>query len=84
MGNTNEVAPRDAVKGMARRTDFAVYLIASPDARMVKGVEKALVRPRIVRRVEALFAHVAGVHFREEREGAVEMGVPGNRTSREE
>jgi hypothetical protein len=51
---------------------------------MVKAVEKALVRPRVGGRMEPLIAREAGVYLREEWEGAVEMGVPGYRTSSEE
>lgn len=51
---------------------------------MVKGIEKTLVRPRVVGRMESFVARVTGVHLGEERERAVEMGIPSYRTSSEE
>lgn len=48
--------------------------------RMVERVEQALMRPREVRRVKTLLLWRVCVDFAEEREGAVEVGVPGDGT----
>lgn len=46
---------------------------------VVKRVEPALVWPWVLGWVEALFSGGVGVHLREEGQGAVELGVPGDR-----
>ena len=48
---------------------------------MIERVEDALVRPWVRLRVETLVAEMTGMGFAEEREVAVEVGVPGNGTN---
>jgi hypothetical protein len=44
---------------------------------MVERIKWALVRPWISSRMKTFVTEVASVHLANEREGAVEMGIPG-------
>jgi hypothetical protein len=47
MRHANKVTPGNAVKRVTRGTNLTINLEPTTDARVVKAVEQALVRPRI-------------------------------------
>ena len=83
MGDTNKVAPGNAVKRVAGCADFAVNLVSSSDACVIKRVEEAFVGPGVSRGVESFVAEVAGMGFANKGEGSVEMGVPSDSSNGE-
>jgi hypothetical protein len=44
---------------------------------VIKGVEQALVRPRVCRRVETYFTRRVGMYFTEEGQTTIEVSIPG-------
>ena len=63
--HAHEVAVRHEVERVARRAHLLVHLVPAADARVVVRVEHALVRPRVLRAVQAVFRLVRERHARD-------------------
>ena len=83
MRDADQVSPCDPVERVTGRADFPVHLVAPTDGGVVKRIERALVRPRVGGRVEAVFGGGVGGCLGDEGEGAVQVGVVGDGAGRE-